>query len=136
MICIHPLDNLELKKRLFADFKVIKYQTRENIFKAFLVLFFESGAIIDAILLKKRILCLISNFASENITNMGLDFVNRAGLLKINIEEEIKINKDKILSKLDDAKDNYSNYIKFYITPDGNNLGYEKIIKILKERFF
>ena len=99
-------------------------------------MFFDTSAIVDAILLKKRILCLISNPASESIANLGLNYINRAGLLKINIEEEIKINKDKFLSKLDDAKDNYSNYIKSYITPDGNNLGYEKIIRILKERFF
>ena len=55
VICIHPCDNLELKKKYFPDFEVIKYQTRENIYKAFMVLFFESSAIIDAILLKKRI---------------------------------------------------------------------------------
>ena len=125
-----------LKKKYFPNLNVVQYESRKNIYKAFLVLFFDTSAIVDAILLKKRILCLISNFSPENTTNFGLDFVNRAGLLKINIEEEIKVNKDKFLSKLDDAKDNYSNYIKSYIAPDGNNLGYEKIIKILKERFF
>ena len=136
VICIHPLDNLENKKKYFPNLNVVQYKSRENIYKAFLVLFFDTSAIVDAILLKKKILCLISNFTPENITNFGLDYVNRAGLLKINIEEEIMINKDKFLSKLDDATDNYSNYIKSYITPDGNNLGYEKIIRILKERFF
>ena len=136
VICIHPNDNLVLKKKYFPNLNVVQYESRKNIYKAFLVLFFDTSAIVDAILLKKRILCLISNFTPENTANVGLDFVNRAGLLKINIEEEIKVNKDKFLSKLDDAKDNYSNYIKSYIAPDGNNLGYEKIIKILKERFF
>ena len=136
VICIHPSDNLENKKKYFPNLNVVQYKSRENIYKAFLVLFFDTSAIVDAILLKKRILCLISNFAPENTANLGLDFVNRAGLLKINIEEEIKVNKGRFLSKLDDAKDNYSNYIKSYITPDGNNLGYEKIIRILKERFF
>ena len=63
-------------------------------------------------------------------------WVKQAGLLNINIEDEIKIDKDKLLSKLDDAKKNYPNYIKSYLAPDGNNIGCEKIIKILKERFF
>ena len=31
---------------------------------------------------------------------------------------------------------NYSNFINSYIAADGNNLGYEKIIKTLKNRFF
>ena len=65
-----------------------------------------------------------------------MHFVNGAGLLKINIEEEINLTKDNLLSKLDDAKNNYTNYINSYIAPDGNNLSYEKIIRILKERFF
>jgi hypothetical protein len=130
------MDNLELKKKLFADFKVIKYQTRENIFKAFLVLFFESGAIIDAILLKKRIATLISKILDENQISHGESYMKEVGIIKINIEDETAFDKDDFLFKLDKAKENYSDYIESNIAPDGNNLGYEKIIKTLKERFF
>ena len=136
VVCIHPSDNLELKKKYFPNLEVVQYQTTENIYKAFLVLFTESSAIVDAILLKKRILTLISNFSGENVINHGLSWVKRVGFLSFNIEDEIKIDKNKLLSKLDDAKKNYSNYIKSYLAPDGNNLGCEKIIKTLKERFF
>ena len=127
---------MELKKKYFPNLEVVKYQTMENIYKAFLVLFIESSAIVDAILLKKRIVTLISNFAGENVSNHGLLWVKKAGLLQMNIEDELKNDKNKLLSSLDDAKKNYSNYIKSYIAPDGNNIGYEKIIKTLKERFF
>ena len=136
VVCIHPGDNLELKKKYFPNLEVVQYQTRENVYKAFLVLFIESSAIVDAILLKKRIVILISNFAGENVSNHGLLWVKKAGLLQMNIEDELKNDKNKLLSSLDDAKKNYSNYIKSYIVPDGNNIGYEKIIKTLKERFF
>jgi hypothetical protein len=115
---------------------VVQYQTTENTYKAFLVLFIESSAIVDAILLKKRILNLISNFSGENAINYTLEWAKRVGFLRINIEDELKINNNKLLSKLDDAKKNYSNYIKSFIAPDGNNIGCEKIIKTLKERFF
>ena len=130
------MDNLELKKRLFADFKVIKYQTRENIFKAFLVLFFESGAIIDAILLKKRIATLFSKTLDENQIKHGENYMKEVGIIKINIEDETAFDKDDFLFKLDKAKENYSDFIESNIAPDGNNIGYEKIIKTLKERFF
>ena len=136
VVCIHPSDNLELKKKYFPNLEVVQYQTAENIYKAFLVLFTESSAIVDAILLKKRILNLISNFSGENVINHGLRWAKRVGFLRINIEDELKINNNKLLSKLDDAKKNYSNYIKSFIAPDGNNIGCEKIIKTLKERFF
>ena len=136
VVCIHPSDNLELKKKYFPNLEVVQYQTPENIYKAFLVLFIDSSAIVDAILIKKRILNLISNFSGEKSINYALEWAKRVGFLRINIEDELKINNNKLLSKLDDVKKNYSNYIKSFIAPDGNNLGYEKIIKILKERFF
>ena len=72
----------------------------------------------------------------ENEINYTLEWAKRVGFLRINIEDELKINNNKLLSKLDDAKKNYSNYIKSFIAPDGNNIGCEKIIKTLKERFF
>ena len=136
VVCIHPGDNLELKKKYFPNLEVVQYQTRENVYKAFLVLFIESSAIVDAILLKKRILTLISNFSGENVINHSLRWVKTVGFLSINIEDEIKIDNNQLLSKLDDAKKKYSNYIKSYLAPDGNNIGCEKIIKTLKERFF
>ena len=136
VVCIHPYDNLELKKKYFPNLEVVQYQTTENTYKAFLVLFIESSAIVNAILLKKRILNLISNFSGENVSNYTLEWTKRVGFLRINIEDELKINNNKLLSKLDDAKKNYSNYIKSFIAPDGNNIGCEKIIKTLKERFF
>jgi hypothetical protein len=136
VVCIHPGDNLKLKKKYFPNLEVVQYQTPENIYKAFLVLFIDSSAIVDAILIKKRILNLISNFSGEKSINYALEWAKRVGFLRINIEDELKINNNKLLSKLDDVKKNYSNYIKSFIAPDGNNLGYEKIIKILKERFF
>ena len=49
VICIHPKDNLNKKKKIYSNYKVVKYATKENIFKAFLVFFFDSSAIVDAI---------------------------------------------------------------------------------------
>ena len=136
VVCISPYDNLELKKKYFPNLEVVQFQTPENIHKAFLVLFFDSSAIVEAIFHNKRILTLISNFSGENAVNHALMWVKQVGCLSINIEDEIKIDKNKLLSKLDDSKKNYSNYIKSYLAPDGNNIGCEKIIKTLKERFF
>jgi|TARA_B100001971_G_scaffold208269_1_gene229839 hypothetical protein len=135
-VCLHPSDNLEFKRKYYPNLNVVQYQTKENICKAFLVLFFDSSAIVQAILLKKRILTLISNDMGENVINHSLEFIKKAGTLKINIEDTINFDKDKFLSKLDSAKENYPNYIKSYVAPDGDNVSYEKIIKILKERFF
>jgi hypothetical protein len=138
-VSIHPNDDLELKKKYFSDFEVVQYQTRENIYKAFIVLFFESTAIIDAILLKKRIATIISNAMDENQIKAGLHWIKELGIEKINIDDDIIVdsdNKNAFLLKLDNATKNYSNFINTYVAADGNNLGYEKIISTLKSRFF
>ena len=139
IVCIHPKDDLESKKKYFPDFEVVKYQTRENIYKAFMVLFFESTAIIDAILLKKRIATIISNVMDENQIKAGFHWIKELGIEKINIDDDVIVdadNKNTFLLKLDKATNNYSNFINSYIAADGSNLGYEKIINTLKSKFF
>ena len=39
VVCIHPRDNLEVKKKIFKDFEVLQNVTSENIIKSFLVIF-------------------------------------------------------------------------------------------------
>ncbi len=136
VVCLHPSDDLEKKRKYFPGFKVVMYQTKENIMKAFIVLFFESGAIVDAILLKKRIATLFSSCLDENQILHGKKHSEKVGILQINIEDEIKFDKDNFLLKLDKTKEKYSKYINEHIKPDGENIGHEKIVKILKERFF
>ena len=139
IVCIHPDDDLEIKKKYFSDFEVVKYQTRENIYKAFMVLFSLTTAIIDAIILKKRIVYIMSNAMDENQIRGSSYITKELGAEKINIEDDVIVdadNKNAFLLKLDKATKNYSNFINSYIAADGNNLGYEKIINTLKSRFF
>ena len=136
VVCIHPSDDLEKKKEYFSGFKVVKYQTRENIMKAFIVLSFATGALVDAILLKKRIARLFSSCLDENQVLHGKSYSNKVGILQINVEDEIQFDRDNFLLKLDKTKEKYSKYINEHIKPDGENIAHEKIVKILKERFF
>ena len=137
VICIHPGADLEKTKKYFPNYEVVQYKTREYIYKAFIVLYFLTGAIVDALLLKKRIISLYSNYNTDlSILTSGLKESITCGILRMNIENEKKIDKDKLLQQLDNCIKNYSNYIKSDIVPDGDNLGYKKMIRILKERFF
>ena len=57
-VCIHPSEDLTKIQNFLKDFEVVKHQTKENIYKSFITLFYESSAIVDAILLKKKIIAL------------------------------------------------------------------------------
>ena len=53
IICIHPQYDLNETKKKFPNFETVKFKTKESIYNAFLVLFFDLSAIMDAFLLKK-----------------------------------------------------------------------------------
>jgi hypothetical protein len=137
IICLHPRDNFTEKKNIFKDFEVIQFKTRENILDSFCVIFFDSSAIVDAIILKKRIITLHSNYLGKVMKDGSDRYKNEIGILQLNIEDDAKINdKNSFLNILNDNLKNYDNYIKKNIKPDTDELGYNKIIRILKEKYF
>ena len=125
VVCIHPRDNLEVKKKIFKDFRVLQNVTSENITKSFLVVFFESSAIIDAILTKKRIITLVSNDLDENMLNGSNIYRDRLGITQIHLENYKNIEKIKLTEELNDNIKNYDKYIKDNISPVGNEIGYK-----------
>jgi hypothetical protein len=143
IICIHPNDNLNEKKKLFKNFKVLKYKTREYIYKSYLVVFFESSAIIDAVLLNKNITTIHSKIMDENQIASGLHYVRELKVSISNIDNIKNLNltkkflvKNKIIKNSIQIKKDYKNYIKKYISTDVKNvLGVEKIKKIIKQRY-
>ena len=54
IICIHP--NYDLKKisKIYYEFNVVKFKTKYFIDRSFIVLFYDSSAIVDAIVNKKK----------------------------------------------------------------------------------
>ena len=61
VISIHPKYNLQRAIKRFKKYSVFKLKTKKLIKKSFLVLFFNSSAIIDAIILKKKIITIRSD---------------------------------------------------------------------------
>ncbi len=131
VICIHPNDNLNQKKKLFKDFKVVQYNTRSFIYKAYIVVFFESSAIIDAILLRKNIITVKSDILDNNQVEAGEHYIRE---LKIPI---LHLNKKNFKKKDIYFKKNlYEKYINTYISPDkSRQKGYLKIAKHINKLF-
>ena len=140
IICIHPSDNLKEKKNIFSDFIVKQYQTKKYVYQSKLVLFFESSAIIDAIILKKKIMTILSNALDKNQTDHNMHYVNEIDIPFLNVDEDLTFDKDSISKyKYDKKKINksYNSYINKYIAPDNSNIqGYVKISNIIKKNFF
>ena len=137
IICLHPRDNFSDKQKIFKDFKVVQHETEENILKSFLVIFFETSAIIDAIIFKKKLLTLYSNFISSTFKTGSDRYVKELSILQININDIDKLNDfNKITSDLEKSISNYDKFIKKTVKPDTDEAGHLKIFRILKKEYF
>ena len=133
-VCIHPGYELKKFKKYFPNIEVIQFKTTEYIYKSFIVTMIDSSAIVDAILLKKRILGLTSNYMGLNEISYSLSNIRRYGIKHLNIEKDYLKSKEFILDEMKKKINNYDKYISQYLCFDKNISGYEKIIRTLKEK--
>lgn len=139
VICVHPTQDLDIIKELMKDFEVVKYQTKENIYKSFITFFYNSSAVVDAYILQKRIVGLENSAMGDSWLKTISYYPSKTGIMKINIDQEFEI-KDKnfFLEKLDQTirSEKYKNYINNFLISDGENNGADKIINTIKEKYF
>ncbi len=134
-ICIHPLYDLKRISKIYKNFKVYKFRTKEFIKKSFLVLFYDSSSIIDAIINKKRIIALKTDLykGKKDASSIYTDIIP---FKTINISKSISINKLKLKNQLDRKIPLYNNYLKEFAQVNQKEKGNEKIIRIIKKKFF
>ena len=61
---------------------------------------------------------------------------DQLGITQIRLEDYQNIDKSQFINEVDNNIKNYDKYIKENISPNGNEIGYKKIFKIIKESFF
>jgi hypothetical protein len=140
VVCVHPTVDINRIKNLLRYFEVVKHQTRENIYKSFIILFYNSAAIVDAFLLKKRIITIENKRMGDDWVKAVNLYPHKTGLLKIDLQKENKIiNNDLFLKKLDDIvkSDKYINFINGQLRSDTSGMmGSDKIISIIRRKYF
>ena len=126
-------DQAEISK-IYKEFKVVKFQTRKCIQRSFIVLFFDSSAIVDAIVLKKKIIALRSNlfYGKKHFSDLYTDIIN---FKTVNIYKKIEFNKKKLLTELNNKIKFYNKYLNEFSSMDIKEQGNQKIIDVIKERW-
>ncbi len=135
-VCIHPKDNLENKKLIFKNYDVKQYETQKNIYEAFLVLYFDTSAIVDAILLKKKIIFITSKYIPNTWLEIGKSFADKSNILNLDIEDNLETSISTLENRLERQTLKYDNYINNFIKIDGDKKGLDVVINTLKKNFF
>jgi hypothetical protein len=134
IICKHPKNNLN--HIFYKNFKISKLSTDEEIANSRIVIFCLSSAILNAILLKKKIININSKYLGEYMSNINRQYVEALGLVSINIDKKSKIIKKKLDSCLEASIKKYDNYIKNKLNADGTQMASKKITEFIYKKYF
>ena len=137
IVCIHPDYNLSEYQSYFGQFNVVQFKTSEYIYKSYLATVFDSSAVTDAILLKKRIIGLISEYMCVSSQKRAELNAKRYGFMTVNMKKIASLDKNKVLSEIERRIPGYENYIKnFHTINNPKILGNDQIVETIKKKFF
>jgi hypothetical protein len=140
IICLHPKVNYGCTKeylKIKENFKTVLNRTEEFIYQSDICIFFESSAIVNAILLKKKIINLNTKLMGDYFFKRNNLYKNYMDLHQINIDKYILPKKKVDLYKnLENKIENYEKYISKNVVNEANITSYEQIKSFLKRKFF
>ena len=103
--------NFNFTKKYLGNFEIYKNRTREFIYNSFLCTNFSSSAIEDAVILKKKILGITSDYLPENENKHTLYNAKNIGHIVLNTKKDINYDKDDLLKNLIKNIQNYDKHI-------------------------
>ena len=137
IVCIHPGYDLAKHQSYFDQFRVVQFKTREYIYKSYLVTVMDSSAVMDAILLKKRVLGLVSEYRCATSRRRGLLNANSYGFMTINMKKITSLDKNKILTETEKKIPGYDYFVNnFHTINNPKVLGNDQIVETIKKNFF
>lgn len=139
IICLHPKAEYGNNKnflKLKKNFKCVLRQTEKYIYKADVVVFFESSTIINAILLKKKIINLNTSLMGDYYFQRNNLYKKLMNIYQINLDNFSIQNRNKMNTILNKKIKNYDKYIKNQIINEPNVSLFVQVRKILLKDFF
>jgi hypothetical protein len=139
IVCVHPnIRKIDLDKfiasKLLKGFKITQNKTRQYIYKSFLVTSFDTSSIVDAAILRKKIIGLWSRFMDINQIEHSKTYPKKIGYKRINFEN-FNYDKKQLIKFLNKNTSKYDEFINDYHCHKKNTLGIDEIILILKNKY-
>lgn len=134
-VCIHPSTSLEYMKKVYKDFNVTQFQTREKIYSSFITVFYETSAIVDALILKKNLIVLQNKLMGKTWLQYIDVYPKKYGVFKYDLFSKKKITKSELIEAMQVPKKNFDKLIMNYNNVKPNTNGVLDLIKILKSNY-
>ncbi len=126
VVCTHPKYPLKFYKNYLPKKKVVKYKTKEFIMKSFVVLTYNSSAIVNAIKYDKKIIS-VQSFLFKGAKYSSSIYQERLGNEKITLKGEYTFNKKELLKRLQKNIKKYKKFKKLYFGIQSKNFSSQDI---------
>ena len=133
IICLHPSNTDKTIYESLKNFQIVKYKTFQFIKDSQIVLCHESSSIMDAVILRKKIICLKSKLLGNYLSHRTNIYSNLLGVFTIKLENNYSFKKNYILKEINKSKKKLNTYIKRNLQADNELLGSDKVIKIINK---
>ncbi len=120
----------------YSSFEISKISTSEAIFESDIVIFTLSSAILNAVILKKKIIQIKSTLLGEYMQNISGQYAKLLGLVTFDVDKNYMLSKEALDIQLKKSIENYTTYINNKLTLDGNNSSSAKIALTIRNKFF
>ena len=134
VICIHPLYDLKKTKNYFPKYPVYKFKTEDFIEKSYLVTFFDSSIIFNAVYLKKNLLILKNKTLGRSLYEKSKKYQRLLNIPYVDISYKQTKNKKKFLLEFDKAKKTMIKYVDSNMLSTQKIPGYMEILNYLDEQ--
>lgn len=134
IICKHP--NNKSTHKFYESFQISKISTFEAIYDSEIAIFTVSSAILNAVIMRKKIIHVNSKLLGDYFNNIGKQYVDSLGIFTFDIDNNLYIKKNILDTKLNQAIKNYNTYISTKLMIDKRNSPLKKITETINKKFF
>lgn len=134
VICIHPLYDLKKTKNYFPKYPVYKFKTKDFIEKSFLVTFFDSSVIFNAVYLKKNLIILKNKSLGKSLYEKSKKYQKLLNIPFIDISYKQTKSKKVFLSDFNKSKRTITKYINDNMLSIYKTPSYKEILNYLNEQ--
>ena len=134
IITKHPNNNSS--HNFYQSFEISKIPTNEIIVESEIAIFTVSSAILNGVILKKKIININSSLLGDYMQNIAKQYVKYLGLVSYNIDKDNLLKKEILEINLNKSIKNYDEYIEKKLIIDGNNMSSKKITETIHKNIF
>ncbi len=131
IVCLHPKNDISIIRKDFKDFTCIKFETEKYVSQGLIIIYHEGSSILQGFVQKKKIINIHGKILGNYINKRCDLYANQLNLFRIDLDNIKLENKEKLLTKMNEAINQYEKFNYENLINNSNKSGISEIIEYL-----